>query len=192
MSESVPIPSLNHSNYSEWAVRMEAILIKLGFWDLVLGDEKLDDREADPKKLKAFQKRQAECKSELVLRVDDSQLAHMSSSDPKAVWEGLAAVRRACGFGSRLHIHQKFITAIMKEGLGIESWIGEVRTLSNKLKTICWVTPFPDASRPTNAQHIPSLLLLPTCTNPLPLLGLLPLLIPKSTYIEVLWVFLMT
>jgi hypothetical protein len=54
--------------------------------------------------------------------------------------------------------------------------------LSNKLKTICWVTPFQDASRPTNAQHIPPLLPLPTCTNPLPLLGLLPLLIPKSTY----------
>ncbi|KAF8230051.1 hypothetical protein L208DRAFT_1158746, partial [Tricholoma matsutake] len=39
-------------------------------------------------------------------------------------------------FGSHLHIHQKFITAIMKEGQGIESWIGEVRTLSNKLKLI--------------------------------------------------------
>jgi hypothetical protein len=41
------------------------------------------------KKVKAFQKRQAECKSELVLCAEDSQLAHMYSSDTKAVWESL-------------------------------------------------------------------------------------------------------
>jgi hypothetical protein len=64
---------------------MEAILIKLGFWDLITGEEKLADREEDEKKVKAFRKRQAECKSELVLHAEDSQLAHMYSSDPKAV-----------------------------------------------------------------------------------------------------------
>ncbi|KAF8237328.1 hypothetical protein L208DRAFT_1150460, partial [Tricholoma matsutake] len=78
---------LNHSNYSEWAVHMEAILIKLGFWDLV-------------------------------------------------IWDGLAAVHQVHSFSSHLHIHRKFIIAIMKEGQGIESWIGEVCTLSNKLKLI--------------------------------------------------------
>lgn len=136
MSESIRIPRLNHSNYIEWAVRMEAILVKLGYWDLVIGDEKLADGETDPKKFKAFTKRQAECKSELVLRAEDSQLAHMSSPNPKAVWDALAAVHRARGFGSRLHIRRKFITAVMKEGQGMESWIGEVRALSNRLKGI--------------------------------------------------------
>jgi gag-polypeptide of LTR copia-type len=115
---------------------MEAILIKLGFWDLITGEEKLADGEEDKKKVKAFRKRQAECKSELVLRVEDSQLAHMYSSDPKAVWESLAAVHWARGFGSCLHIRQKFITAIMKEDQMMESWIGEVHNLSNRLKGI--------------------------------------------------------
>ena len=54
-SETVRFPQLNHTNYAEWSLRMEAILIRGGFWDLVTGDEKLKD-EKDVEGVKVFRR----------------------------------------------------------------------------------------------------------------------------------------
>jgi hypothetical protein len=134
--ESIRFPQLNHTNYAEWALRMEAILIRGGFWDLITGDEKLVEGESSVDKVKAFGKREAQCRAEIVLRVDDSQLPHMADRSPKVVWESLASVHRARGFGSRLQLRRNFITASMKGSQSMESWIGEVRGLANRLKAI--------------------------------------------------------
>ena len=64
-SETVRFPQLNHTNYAEWALRMEAILIRGGFWDLITGDEKLVEG-ADDEKEKEFRKREAQCRAEIV------------------------------------------------------------------------------------------------------------------------------
>jgi hypothetical protein len=105
---------------------MEAILICGGFWDLITGDKKLAEGEQSETKIKAFTKREAQCRAEIMLRVEDSQLLHMANRSPKAVWESLASVHCARGFGNRLQLHQNFITAAMKEGQSMEGWIGEV------------------------------------------------------------------
>jgi hypothetical protein len=42
-------------NYAEWALRMEAILICGGFWDLITGDERLE-KGAEGEVEKAFKK----------------------------------------------------------------------------------------------------------------------------------------
>ena len=135
MTETVRFPQLNHTNYAEWALRMEAILIRGGFWDIISGDERLADDESETK-VKAFRKREAQCKAEIVLRVDDSQLPHMTDRSPMVVWNSLASVHRARGFGSRLQLCRNFITASMKGGQSMEGWIGEVRSLANRLKAI--------------------------------------------------------
>lgn len=134
-SETVHFPQLNHTNYAEWALRMEAILIRGGFWDLITGDEVLDGK-ADENGVKEFKRREAKCKAEIVLRVEDSQLPHMADRSPMVVWNSLASVHRARGFGSRLQLRRNFITASMKEGQSMEGWIGLVRGLTNRLKAI--------------------------------------------------------
>jgi hypothetical protein len=70
------------------------------------------------------------------LRVNDSQLPHMADSNPKAIWNALAGVHHARGFGTRLQLRWHFITAIMKDGQSMEGWIGEVRSRANRLKAI--------------------------------------------------------
>jgi hypothetical protein len=134
--DTIRFPLLNHTNYAEWALRMEAILIRGGFWDLITGDEKLAEGELNEDRVKAFKKREAQCKAEIVLRVDDSQLSHMADKSPMVVWKALASVHRARGFGSRLQLRRNFITAAMKGSQSMESWIGEVRGLTNRLKAI--------------------------------------------------------
>ena len=99
MSETVRFPQLNHTNYAEWSLHMEAILVRGGFWDLITGDEKL----AVNGDAKAFQKREAHCKAEIVLRVGDLQLSHMANRSPMVIWNSLASIHRARGLGSRLH-----------------------------------------------------------------------------------------
>jgi len=128
-------PHLNHTNYTEWALRMEAILIRGGFWDLITGDEKLaEDPEVESESdVKAFRKREAQCRAEIILRVEDSQLPHMVNRSPMVIWNSLANVHRARGFGSRLQLRRNFISASMKKGQSMESWIGEVRSLANRL-----------------------------------------------------------
>jgi hypothetical protein len=133
MSTIIRFPQLNHMNYAEWALRMEAVLIREGFWDLITGDEKL---AVDGSDMKSFRKREAQCKAEIVLRVEDSQLPHMANRSPMVIWNSLANVHRARGFGSRLQLRRNFITASMKESQSMESWIREVRGLANRLKAI--------------------------------------------------------
>ena len=57
---------------------MEAILICSGFWDLITGDEKLEGADDE----KAFRRREAQCRAEIILRVEDSQLPHMADRNP--------------------------------------------------------------------------------------------------------------
>ncbi|KNZ76695.1 hypothetical protein J132_08974 [Termitomyces sp. J132] len=68
--------------------------------------------------------------------VEDAQLAHMTDPNPYTIWENLAKVHHACGFGSHLALCCAFITASMKEGQTMEAWIGEVHSLANCLTAI--------------------------------------------------------
>ena len=54
--ETVRFPQLNPTNYAEWALRMEAILIRGGFWDLITGDERLEGADDE----KVFRKMEAQ------------------------------------------------------------------------------------------------------------------------------------
>ncbi|GLB45348.1 putative gag-polypeptide of LTR copia-type [Lyophyllum shimeji] len=113
---------------------MEAVLVRQDYWDLFLEDAV--SGLLDPKELKDVKRRMAEARASTILRVDDSQLPHMVDPNPKVVWDTLAKVHRACGFGSRLHLRRTFITATMTEGQSMEAWIGHVRSLANRLIAI--------------------------------------------------------
>ena len=82
MPEILSFPRLNHINYTEWSIQMEAILVHANLWALVTSDKKVAVDEKDAEKIKDFQKQQATCKAEMVLHVDDSQLSHMGGVIP--------------------------------------------------------------------------------------------------------------
>ena len=46
----IQFPSLNHTNYAEWVLQLEAILIQGSFWELIIGDEVWAENEVDEKK----------------------------------------------------------------------------------------------------------------------------------------------
>jgi len=112
---------------------MEAVLVWMDYWALVTSNENLEEDEDDGKILRVFRKRQAACRAEMVLRVDDSQLSRMSNRDPKVVWD---SVHCACGFSSRLQLRHHFISAVTIKDQTMEGRIREVHSRTRRLENI--------------------------------------------------------
>jgi gag-polypeptide of LTR copia-type/Domain of unknown function (DUF4219) len=107
-------PLDDSGNYPEWSIRMEAELVRRGLWENVMFEGNAEGSEEDLEKaLEAWNKKRtakkmAEARTEIILRVKDSQLAHMRSRDPKEIWETLDRIHTARGFATRLALHRKF------------------------------------------------------------------------------------
>ena len=88
---------LNDSNYVEWAIRMEAELVRAGLWSMVeVQLDKIDGKDAATiaaelaaKKGKRSPEKMAQAQAEIILRVEGSQLAHMRNKDSMVIWETL-------------------------------------------------------------------------------------------------------
>ncbi|KLO17275.1 hypothetical protein SCHPADRAFT_793636, partial [Schizopora paradoxa] len=66
----------------------------------------------------------AEARSEIVLRVEQSQFAHVLSRDPREIWRALEAVHRARGFASALAFRRRLLTMKKRPDQRMSDWIG--------------------------------------------------------------------
>lgn len=135
-------PPLNDTNFSEWSIRMEAELIRKDLWGMVKCHVDMDGKDAEEEekailewRRKRTKRKITEAYAEIVLRVEDSQLAHMRSRDPEIIWETLAGVHQARGLATRLALRRKFLTGV-KGAEGMSAYIGKVRALSYRLEDI--------------------------------------------------------
>ncbi|TFK60320.1 hypothetical protein BDN72DRAFT_746508, partial [Pluteus cervinus] len=122
---------LGDTNYNEWAIRMEATLVRKGYWSLIQHDLDLENKTDDEAKaaVDAWKKKRSaskmgECCAEIILRVEDSQLSHIRSRDPLEVWNELERVHRARGFATRLALRRKFLSSKKPDSMSMQSWIG--------------------------------------------------------------------
>ena len=133
---------LNETNYPEWVIRMEATLIRLGLWEVVMYEGDLDGSEEDVKKSreswlkKRTAKKMSDARAEIVLRVEDSQLAHMRERDPEVIWRNLAQVHVARGFATRLALQRQFLRLVKGEKESMAAWVGRVKGFSFRLEDI--------------------------------------------------------
>lgn len=136
----ISFPKLNDSNFGTWAVMMEAFLTSKDlFTDIVeiTVDTETDDgarrpqdeidAEIEKKMAKRSKTKMAQARSEMILRVEPGQLAHMRSKDPLAVWQDLQTVHRARGFAASLALRKQFLLMKMSKGQSMTSWIGAVK-----------------------------------------------------------------
>lgn len=132
---------LGNDNYAEWAMRMEAVLTKRGLWSMVEvlvsrfnadGSEKTENEITAERVVKIAKRdveKMAEARAELILRVEDGQLSHMTSRDPLVVWENLQRMHRAAGFATSLALRRKFLTSKKTDNETMEAWIGRIQTM---------------------------------------------------------------
>jgi hypothetical protein len=133
---------LNDTNYAEWALRMEAVLVQTGLWSMI--DLGIDPTGKDASMIAAeeaaaMKKRTAdkmnEARAAIILRVEDGQLAHcLRSKDPKEIWEVLESVHRAAGFATSLALRRRFLTMKKEDSQTMQSWIGQVQARAFRLE----------------------------------------------------------
>ena len=102
VDEKTHFPPLNDDNYMEWSIPMEAKLICKGLWDNVQCEVSVEGKTAvEVEEIvtkwhgKCTQKKMAETCAEIILRVEDSQLAHVHGCDPEILWGNLLQVHHA-------------------------------------------------------------------------------------------------
>lgn len=153
--ESTKFARLNDSNYVSWSLRMEAELVRKDLWGWVSGElgmpEVIQEAPAaengtpavtktqvkeNVKERALAKKKWAEARAEIILRVDDSQLSHVTSADPAEIWDQLKLVHRARGFATRISIKRKFFTARKKASEPMSAWISRIRGIANHLNEI--------------------------------------------------------
>jgi len=127
---------LDGTNYAEWSMLMEAWLIKKGLWDVVDGTETKPPGSPATKAVRAFTKRQAEARSEIVLHVEVSQLVYVRDRDPKTIWDSLTTIYWARGFATRRALRRRMLGLRKGEEQSMPAWIAEVRTHAFKLEEI--------------------------------------------------------
>ncbi|KAJ3559936.1 hypothetical protein NM688_g47 [Phlebia brevispora] len=138
-------PQLTDSNYIEWAIRVEAELIRKKLWYNVVyikGEPAegltIEERDAwwKAKLAKRSKKKMGEARAELILRVEDSQLAHMKSRDPMKIWKDLKKVHVARGLASQLALRWHWWRMVKGEKESMSAWIGQVKGAAHQLVEI--------------------------------------------------------
>jgi Domain of unknown function (DUF4219) len=136
VDEKTRFPPLNDDNYTEWSIRMEAKLIHKSLWDNVQCEVSVEGKTAvEAEEIvmkwrgKCTQKKMAETCAEIILRVEDSQLAHIRTRDPESLWGNLHQVHRACGLATRLALQRKFLTSVKGTEV-MSAWIGCVKAMA--------------------------------------------------------------
>ena len=85
---------------------------------------------------KRAKKKIADAYAEIVLRVEDSQLAHMRSHDPEIVWDTLARVHRVRGLATRLALRRQLLTLVKGAEEVMSAWVGHVKAMSHQMEDI--------------------------------------------------------
>lgn len=133
---------LNDTNYATWHIRMEARLIQKDCFSGVVVIDKAPPEDTSPEEVekwyvKELGKRKLDkmqqARAEMILRVEDSQLEHMQSKDPKEVWEELRRVHVARGLASRLAMRRRWLRLKKGEDEPMSAWVGRVRGVGHKL-----------------------------------------------------------
>ncbi|RDB26438.1 hypothetical protein Hypma_006056 [Hypsizygus marmoreus] len=118
---------LNDTNYSDWSIKMEALLVEKDLWDVVAGTEVMPTTGPNSKTTKAFVRKQKLARAKIILHVENSQLPHTRHSDPKEIWDNLARVHRSRGFGTLLAMRRRFFALQKHDDISMQAWIAQVR-----------------------------------------------------------------
>lgn len=133
MSDKVTVPKLDNENYEVWRILMDALLTRKGLQDVATGVTPRPTLGPNSTVTKAWVRKNAEARAELILHVEVDQLPHMTSDEAATIWDELERVHRARGLATRLALRRKFLTAKKKNDLPMARWIADVRGLAFRL-----------------------------------------------------------
>lgn len=124
---------LDETNYAEWAVVMQALLVRKGLWEVTGGVNTERPMGGDGSKVvKSWVKKTEEARAEITLNVERSQLSHVRAGTAADVWARLETMHQARGFGTRLSLRRKFYA--MRMSGTMQAWIAAVASAAFRLE----------------------------------------------------------
>jgi hypothetical protein len=127
---------LGQDNWATWSYRMEMLLEKMELWGVVSGDDTKPMGSDNSAPVKKFRKHQKLARAEIALRVEDLQLVHTRSEDPKEIWEKLRTIHEAHGLGTRMSLRRKFHLMTKDHDMGMQTFISTVEELARQLRSL--------------------------------------------------------
>lgn len=127
---------LNETNYADWVILMEALLVRKGIWGVINGSEPRPAGSDSSRPVKAWQRKVDEARSEIILNVEVSQLPHVRGTDASEIWENLRNIHQARGLGTRLSRRRDFFRMSKKHDQVMSAWIADVRHAAFQLEEI--------------------------------------------------------
>jgi hypothetical protein len=133
------VQKLSDVNYTDWRIKMEALLEEKELWDIVSGNETMPTTGPNSKATKAFLRKQRLARAKIILHVEDSQLPHTRYNDPKEIWDSLARVHRSRGFGTLLSMRRRFFSMTKQDSQPMQAWIASMRHAAFELEAADFV-----------------------------------------------------
>lgn len=133
---------LGTDNYLEWAVRMQAKLIRKDLWSVVEPIEEIDGAKdgvmADTSAVadKRPKKKMELARALLIEHVTKSQLSYVRDRDPRVIWTKLEKVHRSRGLATEMSLKRKFLTSQKKPTQSMQDWIGWISGIQWELEEI--------------------------------------------------------
>jgi len=152
----IAFEKLTEGNYTDWRLRMEALLVEKDLWGVVDGSIQQPMGGENSPQVKAFRKKQAHARARIILHVEKECLPYTRSQDPTIIWDDLARVFCAQGFGSLLTLRRNFWNLRKQDDQSMRSWISSVKDAAFQLEEseaaieeldiiICLVQSLPDS-----------------------------------------------
>lgn len=157
LGNSHKICRLGTRNYSEWAVRTRALLVRKDLWSVVdpngkkkEAEGKESGKETEGKKGgtsdtgasavsvvdDATARKMAVAHAIMVDLMETSQLAITRIEDPRVIWTKLRARHRARGLATEMSLKRKFLTSLKDPELPMQEWISYIMGLHWELEEL--------------------------------------------------------
>ena len=104
------VPKLNNRNFEVWLLLIEALMTRKGVEDVGMGRHTRPETGPNSKGVKDWERKNKEARAEIMLHVEEDQLAHCFSLVASEIIEELTRVHRARGLATRLALRRRFLT----------------------------------------------------------------------------------
>jgi hypothetical protein len=121
-------------HYPDLAMQMEALLEEKELWDIVQGTEHVPNTGPNLKPMKSYIQKGKVAKAKIILHLNKSQLSHAHFDTTKEIWDNLARIHCAHGFGTLLAMCQKFLYMVMDKEKSMQAWVASVWDIAHHLE----------------------------------------------------------
>ena len=130
------VEKLTADNYHSWKFNMKMYLIGKDLWDIVKGDEEIDD-DASAEEKRKFKKRENVALAAVCLSISQSLQIYVRSADnAKSAWDILEKHFQRNTLSRKIHYRRKLYSARMEKGANMIEHINSIKVLSEHLEAI--------------------------------------------------------